>query len=78
MTLGEDHCQVRKGQAPHVLAALNSVVLALLDFLEVRNVPRQMRYFGAHPLQAIRLLLGSLAAFTLTPERCHSVEMRLA
>ena len=31
VTLGEDHCQVRKGVAPQVLAALNSVVLAVFD-----------------------------------------------
>ena len=31
VTLGEDHCQVRKGAAPLVLAVLNSVVLAVFD-----------------------------------------------
>lgn len=63
VTVGEDHCQVRKGKAPHVLVALNCVVLALLDFLRVRHVPRQMRSFGAHPQQVVRLLLGSLLTF---------------
>jgi len=33
VTLREDHCQVRKGEAPHVLAILNSFLLAVLDFL---------------------------------------------
>lgn len=60
VTLGEDHCQVRKGTAPLVLAALNSVVLALFDFLGVRNVPQRMRCLDAHPAQAVRLVLGSL------------------
>ena len=60
VTLREDHCQVRKGEAPRVLAGLNSFLLALLDFLGVSNVPQQMRFFDAHPLQAVRLLLGSL------------------
>ncbi len=60
VTLGEDHCQVRKGEAPLVLAALNNVVLALFDFLGVRNVAQQMRRLDAHPAQAVRLVLGSL------------------
>lgn len=63
VTLREDHCQVRKGDAPRVLAVLNSFLLGLLDFLGVSNVPKQMRIFDAHPLQALRLLLGSLLTF---------------
>jgi hypothetical protein len=63
VTLREDDCQVRKGDAPRVLAVLNSILLALLDFLGVSNVPSQMRTFDAHPLQAVRLLLGSLLTF---------------
>ena len=63
VTLREDHCQVRKGDAPRVLAVLNSFLLAVLDFLGVANVPQQMRLFDAHPLQAVRLLLGSLLTF---------------
>jgi predicted transposase YbfD/YdcC len=63
VTLREDDCQVRKGDAPRVLAVLNSFLLAVLDFLGVSNVPSQMRTFDAHPLQAVRLLLGSLLTF---------------
>jgi predicted transposase YbfD/YdcC len=63
VTLREDHCQVRKGDAPRVLAVLNSFLLAVFDFLGVCNVPQQMRFFDAHPLQAVRLLLGSLLTF---------------
>jgi predicted transposase YbfD/YdcC len=64
VTLREDDCQVRKGEAPRVLAVLNSCLLALLDFIGVSNVPSQMRTFDAHPLLAVRLLLGSLLTFT--------------
>ncbi len=64
ITLGEDHCQVRKGNAPRALAVLNSFVLALLDFAGVTNVPKQMRLFDAKPWLAVRLLLGSLLTFT--------------
>jgi predicted transposase YbfD/YdcC len=63
VTLREDHCQVSKGEASRVLAVLNSFLLALLDFLGVTNVPKQMRIFDAQPLQAVRLLLGSLLTF---------------
>jgi hypothetical protein len=63
VTLREDHCQVRKGSAPRILAILNSFLLAVLDFLGVSHVPQQMRRFDAHPLLAVRLLLGSLLTF---------------
>jgi predicted transposase YbfD/YdcC len=63
VTLREDHCQVRKGVAPRILALLNSFLLAVLDFLGVSNVAKQTRIFEAHPEQAVRLLLGSLLTF---------------
>jgi predicted transposase YbfD/YdcC len=58
VTLHEDHSQVRTAGKPEVLAALNNVVLALLDWLGVRNVPDQMRIFAAFPKLALDLLLG--------------------
>lgn len=61
VTLGEDACQVRKGAAPHTLAVLNSFVLALFDFCHVSNAKQSMRILDAKPLQAVRLLLKSLA-----------------
>jgi predicted transposase YbfD/YdcC len=64
VTLGEDHCQVRKGQAPRVLAVLNSFLLGLLDFVGVTNVPKCMRLLDAKPWLAIRLLFASLLTFT--------------
>jgi hypothetical protein len=57
--LAEDACQVRKGSAPHILAVLNSFVLALFDFCKVSNVKQQMRCLDAHPFQAVRLLFKS-------------------
>jgi predicted transposase YbfD/YdcC len=63
VTLREDHCQVRKGEAPRILALLNSFLLALLDLFGVSNVPKQMRTFDAQPLLAVRLLLGSVLTF---------------
>jgi predicted transposase YbfD/YdcC len=64
VTLREDACQVRKGEAPRVLAVLNSFLLAVLDCLGVSNVPSQMRTFDAHPFLAVRLLVQSLLTFT--------------
>lgn len=60
VTLAEDACQVRKGSAPHVLAVLNSFVLALFDFWGVTNVKEYIRRLDAQPLQAVRLLLTAL------------------
>ena len=64
VTLREEHSQVRKGEAPRILALLNSFLLALLDLFGVSNVPKQMRIFDAQSLLAVRLLLGSLLTFT--------------
>jgi predicted transposase YbfD/YdcC len=60
VTLREDHSQVRTSGKPEVLSALNNVVLALMDWLGVRNVPDQMRIFAAFPTLALDLLLGPL------------------
>ena len=60
VTLREDHSQVRTAGKPEVLAALNNIVLSLMDWLGVRNVPEQMRIFNAFPKLALDLLLGPL------------------
>jgi predicted transposase YbfD/YdcC len=60
VTLREDQSQVRTTGKPPVLAALNNIVLALLDWLGVGNVPEQMRIFAAFPKLALHLLLGPL------------------
>lgn len=60
VTLGEDACKVTSGQAPQVLAALNNIVLALLDLLGVKNAARQIRAFAAAPADALALLMQPL------------------
>jgi len=60
VTLREDHSQVRTTGKPQVLAALNNIVLSLMDWLRVPNVPDQMRLFAAFPKLALDLLLGPL------------------
>lgn len=57
VTLGEDACQVATGQAPQVLAALNNIVLAIVDFIGAPNAARQLRRFDASPADALALLL---------------------
>jgi predicted transposase YbfD/YdcC len=61
VTLGEDACQVRMRGAPESLAALNGGILAVMDWLGVTNVAKQMRHFCAQPQEAFPLLLGKLS-----------------
>lgn len=60
VTMSEDASQVRKGCAPHTLAVLNSFLLALFDWLQVRNAASQMRRFAAQPFLALSLLIRPL------------------
>src|SRR5437588_2576819 len=60
VTLHEEQSQVRTTGKPPVLAALNNIVLALMDWRGRRNVPEQMRLFAAFPKLALDLLLGPL------------------
>jgi predicted transposase YbfD/YdcC len=46
VTLEEDACQVRRGQAPEVLAALNNVVIGLVLQTGERNLAAAQRAFG--------------------------------
>jgi hypothetical protein len=61
VTLGEDACQVRVDGAPPVLAAINGGVLALMDFLGVKNVASKMRHFDEHYGEVLSLIFGTLA-----------------
>lgn len=61
VTLGEDACQVRINGAPLALAALNGGVLALMDWLRVKNVASALRHLCAQPQEALQLLLGKLS-----------------
>ena len=60
VTLGEDASQVRVAGAPQALAALNGGVLALMDWLHIRNAAAQMRHYCAHPAEAVQLLCKAL------------------
>jgi hypothetical protein len=58
VTLREDHSQVRTAGKPEVLSALNNIVLALMDWLGVRNVPEQMRVSMPSQRLLLRFYLG--------------------
>jgi hypothetical protein len=60
VTLGEDHCQVRIQGAPEVLAGINNGILAIMDYMGIKNVASQLRHFCAQPEEALRLLLDEL------------------
>jgi predicted transposase YbfD/YdcC len=62
VTLREDASQVRVKGAPEVLAALNGGILALMDFLGIKNVAKQMRHYCAQYKEALQLLFGDLSA----------------
>ena len=61
VTLGEDTSQVRIKGAPAVLAALNGGILALSDFLGVKNLAEQMIHYCAQPREVLQLLLSDLS-----------------
>ena len=61
VTLGEDASQIRIKNAPQTLAALNGALLALMDWLNVKNVAKQMRHFCAQPQEVLQLLLDKLS-----------------
>ncbi|HEY1352579.1 MAG TPA: hypothetical protein VGF67_23410 [Ktedonobacteraceae bacterium] len=58
--MGEDSSQVRIKNAPEVIAALNNGILALMDYMGIKNVAAQMRHFCAKPEEALQLLLYTL------------------
>ena len=62
VTLEEDACRVRTGQAAQVLATLNNVIVALLHHQQPqRSLPSAQRYYAAHLDQAAALLLTPFA-----------------
>ena len=60
VTFGEDRCHVRIQGAPEVVAGIHNGVLAIMDYLGIKNVASQLRHFCAQPEEALRLLLDEL------------------
>ncbi len=53
MTLREDHSQLRMGQAPHVLAILNNIVVGLVARQGKTNLAEARREFAYHLERAL-------------------------
>lgn len=56
VTFGEDLCQVRKGAAPQVMAALRNTVIGLLRQNGIKNIAEALRRNAAHPYDALALV----------------------
>lgn len=56
VTLREDACRVRKGNAPQVLAALRNAVIHLLGGVEAKSHPEALEILQMHPGMAKELI----------------------
>ena len=59
VTFGEDACRVRSGQAPHLLAAMRNLSIALLQRAGWKNKAAALRRHAARPHEALNLIRGS-------------------
>jgi predicted transposase YbfD/YdcC len=57
VTFHEDRSRLRTGQAPHMIAAINNLVLGLMARLGYTSAPQARRHFAAHVDEAVRLVL---------------------
>ncbi len=57
VTFNEDHCQVRRGEAPQVLAILNNIVISTLRLAGVENVVKAWRDWCFAFTQALLTIL---------------------
>lgn len=58
MSLGEDACRVRTGEAPEILAAIRNAVLRLIRSSGLTEVAASLRRHAAKPLEAVRLVMN--------------------
>jgi predicted transposase YbfD/YdcC len=56
VSLGEDHCRVRSGAAPHILSTLRNTLLNLMRITGVTNIAAALRRHAAVPLEALSLI----------------------
>jgi hypothetical protein len=57
LSLGEDACRVRTGEAPQVLAAVRNAALWLLRASGITNIASTLRRHAARPLEALGLVM---------------------
>lgn len=58
MSLGEDACRVRSGEAPEILAAIRNAGLRLLRSSGLTKIAEALRHHAAKPLEALRLVMN--------------------
>jgi predicted transposase YbfD/YdcC len=58
VTLGEDACRVRSGDAAQVLAGLRNAVVHLLEKVTAPSKAAATRYFAVRPQEAFPLVTG--------------------
>jgi hypothetical protein len=56
VTLGEDNSRIRTGAAPHAMAAMRNLVIAILHRHGMVNRAAGLRHFAWHPDQAAHAL----------------------
>lgn len=56
VTLREDATRLTKGNAGHVMASINNLILALLSKTKHTSIPAARRYFNANPNEALHLI----------------------
>jgi hypothetical protein len=58
VSLGEDRCPVRSGEAPEILVALRNAGLWLLRSSGLTAISSALRRHAAQPLEALKLITG--------------------
>jgi hypothetical protein len=58
VSLGEDGCRVRTGEAPEILAGIRNAGLWLLRASGLTNIAATLRRHAAKPLKALRLIMN--------------------
>ncbi len=57
VTFKEDRCRLKIGHAARTMATINNLVLALILRQGYSYLPDARRYFNAHPLEALQLIM---------------------
>jgi len=60
VTLGEDACRVRSGNAPQLLAAVRNLALGLLRPMGFPSIAAGTRRIVMHPIEGLRRILGEI------------------
>jgi predicted transposase YbfD/YdcC len=58
MSLGEDACRVRSGEAPEILAAVRNAALRLMRSSGLTNIAAALRRHAAKPHEALQLVMS--------------------